>query len=495
MRPARFLLLLPILLGLVACHDDDDDDFFFILLNTPPPTDLDGDGFADLVIGAPFDDGAGAIGSERGAVEVYFGSAAGLPATPDLTIFGQEDGARFGASVAFPGDVNGRGAPDLLVGAPFDDADGNATDDGIDRGRAFVFFGGTGMDANPDVILSGVEDGGLFGTSVARVRDTDGDGFGDFLVGAPLDDGDGNATDEGVDRGRAFFFFGSDPPRTSPNVIFTGSEDGGEFGRVVSSAGDLNAGGASDIAIGAPFDDGDGNTTDEFADRGRVFVFYGGTALDATPDLTLTGDEDGAEFGSAIAPVLDVNDDGVHDLLVGAPFHDAGAGAGADRGEAVVFFGSATPDAVPDLVLSGSEDGGAFGGAVGRARDVDGDGERDFLVGAPLESPGGRTEAGRAYLYLGGAAVDATPDLTFDGPEAGAEFGSALAGPGDLDGGGRDILIGAPFDDADGNATDEGFDVGSVFFFSGGGPALDTTPDAIFDGAHDQSGFGAALAD
>jgi hypothetical protein len=491
-RIATMLFLTTVLLG--SDCDDDDDDFYYIVPPPPRSSDLNVDGYADLVIGAPFHDGAGAPGAERGAVFVHLGSASGPSATPDLTILGAEDGGRFGAAIAFAGDVNGRGAPDLLVGAPGDDADGNGTDDGLDRGRAFVFFGGPSMDAIADVTASGSEDGARLGESVARVGDTNLDGFSDWLAGAPLDDGDGNATEDGLDRGRAFFYYGYLTPDGIADRIFTGAEDGAEFGFAVASAGDLNDGGAADIAVGAPLDDGDDPATDDGAARGRVYVSHGGDFLDTIADLTLTGDENDAAFGAAVAPVFDVNGDRVHDLLVGAPLHDAGAGADADRGAAFVFFGATgTPDATADLALLGGTDDGAFGAVVAGVGDLDGDDARDFAVGAPLEDPGGRIDAGSAYLYAGGAGLDATADLPFDGAEAGARFGAVVASPGDLDGGGRDLLVGAPLDDADGDATDDGFDRGSVFLFSG--VPLDTTPDLIFDGAQDAAEFGSAIAD
>ncbi len=114
-------------------------------------------------------------------------------------------------------------------------------------------------------------------------------------------------------------------------------------------------------------------------------------------------------------------------------------------------------------------------------------------MGAPLEDPGARTDAGRAYFFRGGSALDTVPDLVLDGAEAGAQFGAALAGPGDFDRGGRDLIVGAPFDDADGDANDDGADRGSAFFFAGGA-ALDAVPDAIVDGAQDGGRLGAALA-
>jgi FG-GAP repeat len=488
-------LLLVLALLLPGCDDHHDHHHHGGFVVNTSAADLNLDGFADLVIGSPLHPGAGTATSKRGAVFIHLGGPNGPSATPDLTIFGTEDGAQFGSSLAFVGDVNAHGAPDLLVGAPLDDGDGDNSDSGVDRGRAFVFFGGPSMDDNPDVTMTGAEDKAHFGASVARIADTNGDGFDDWIVGAPLDDGDGNATDSGADRGRAFFFYGSSVPDNVPDVVFTGSEDKAQFGAAVESAGDLNNGGAEDIAVGAPLDDGDANTTDSGADRGRVFVFFGGTNLDPTPDLTLTGDQDDAHFGAAVAPALDVNADGIDDLLVGAPLHDAGGPGNADRGRAYVFFGGNTPDATPDVTISGTVNNGTLGAAVSRAGDVNGDGRRDFLVGAPHEHPGSLTDAGSAYLFFGGPAVDGVFDLAFDGAEAGAQFGASLAGPGDFNGGGRDVIIGAPLDDADGNSTDDHRDRGSAFLFSGGSASvLDDTDDKIIDGTLDGAHAATAIA-
>src|SRR5262249_22959712 len=147
-RSTTWILLLPVALAAAACGDH--HHHHAVIVTSTSAADLNLDGFADLVVGAPLDDGAGAPGARRGAVFVYLGSASGPSATPDLTILGPEDGGEFGSSIAFVGDVNGHGAPDLLVGAPFDDGDDNDTDEGTDRGRAFLFFGGPAMDATPD---------------------------------------------------------------------------------------------------------------------------------------------------------------------------------------------------------------------------------------------------------------------------------------------------------------------------------------------------------
>src|SRR5688572_2499264 len=437
--------LVPLALFTPGCGDGDDHDF--IVVNRFA-ADLDDDGFADLVIGAPRDDGEGVSGSNRGAVFIHLGGPDGPDPDPSLSIFGAEDGAEFGSALAFVGDVNGQGAPDLLVGAPLDDGDDNDDQDGDDRGRAFIFFGGPSMDDIPDVTMTGAEIDAQFGTSVGRIADTNLDGFDDWVVGAPFDDGDGNATNSGADRGRAFLFLGGAPTNASADLTFTGAEDDAQFGAAVDSAGDLNDGAAEDIAVGAPFDDADDNSSDSGADRGRVFVFFGGSTIDTLPDLTLSSDENDASFGTAVALALDVDGDGIDDLLVGAPFHDAG---GTDRGRAYVFFGAPTPSTAPGLTISGTENGGAFGAAVSRTGDVSRDGRDDFFVGAPLENPNGRADAGSAYLYFGGPGVDEDFDLAFDGVETGARFGAAVAGPGDFDGGDRDVIVGAPRDDADGD--------------------------------------------
>jgi len=223
---------------------------------------------------------------------------------------------------------------------------------------------------------------------VARIADTNGDGFDDWIVGAPFDDGDGNATTKARTGGRAFFFYGGSTPDGVPDVTFTGPEGRlavrlrGGFGRRHQPRG--RGGHRRGRATRRRRRQRDRR---RHGPRPRVRVL-GGSALDATPDLILTGDENGAHFGASVAVVLDVNNDGVDDLLVGAPLHDAGGGAGANRGRAYVFFGGSPPDATADVTLSGTVNGGSFGAAVSRAGDANGDGVWDFLVGAPLEDPG-----------------------------------------------------------------------------------------------------------
>jgi hypothetical protein len=202
--------------------------------------DVDLDGSDDLLAGAPSEDGDGNTATSAapflGRAYLFFGSSlAGVATTSSFAasrIFtGTEAGADFGAFVAGLGDVSGDGAADLFIGAPLDDGDGNATDEGEDRGRGFVHFGGPGVDTIADATLTGSEADGHFGAWAGAGGDVDGDDGRDFAVGAPLDDADGNATDEGLNRGRVLFFRGGGALDSSSDDSLEGSlEDGAEAG-------------------------------------------------------------------------------------------------------------------------------------------------------------------------------------------------------------------------------------------------------------------------
>lgn len=475
-----------------GCHHDDDDD-----VSGPfDPSDFTVDGLAEIAVGAPFDD-AGTPGSNTGAVHLYRGGTRAFMGT----LAGGEAESRFGFAVAAAGDVNGDGFPDLAVGAPLDDADGAAGDSADDRGRVFIYLGGVPFPKGV-IVLSGGEIGGQFGYSVARAGDVNGDGRDDVVVGAPFEDGGG------TDRGRAHLFLGGNPMSTAPALSMSGSEDFSRFGFSVSTAGDYNRDGWFDWMVGAPRDDNDGVVpSSDGWDRGRVFVYRGSAFPDNGVDLVLSGQEDFAEFGYSVAGVLDIDDDGWDDLLVGAPFDDADGSsltALSDRGRAYLFFGSSVASVSSagafsaNRIMSGTEDGAMFGALVSRIGDINSGGAPDFFVGAPMEDADGNStddflDRGRGYVYFGGPLVDTTADIVLTGQEPGAELGWAASSGGDVDGDGhRDLVVGAPFDDADGNAVDDGLDNGRAYFYQGGF-ALDSTPDTTFNGAETGASFGTGV--
>jgi hypothetical protein len=333
--------------------------------------DLNGDGFDDVIVGA-WANNAG--GTDAGRAYVYFGGS-----TPngvaDLVFTGDVAQARLGVSVASAGDVNGDGFVDVIVGAF------SNTPNGANTGRAFVYFGGPGADATADWTLSGEEMGDFFGWSVAKAGDANGDGYGDVLVGAPF-----NST-VAVDAGRGYLFFGGPGADAIPDRVYTGTTSDARHGVSVSSAGDVNGDGFSDIIVGAQ---GADSSTPHV---GKAYVYFGGPGGDEVEDLTFVGDETQGAFGEKVAS-LDANGDGFSDLLVSAWLQ---TGRGSSSGRVYLFLGGATPDTDPDYTFTGEAGGDRLGVNVGAAGDVNGDGLQDFIMGAYFNDAGGG-DAGRAYV-------------------------------------------------------------------------------------------------
>jgi hypothetical protein len=269
---------------------------------------------------------------------------------------------------------------------------------------------------------AGENDGDTFGCSVAPAGDLNGDGYDDLIIGANFYPGLAG-------RGRAYIYFGgpsidSVADLVLPNPLPTGNH----FGISVASAGDFNGDGYPDVIVGMRY----------AGLPGKAFIYYGGPAMDATPDVTLTGESTGAStwFGFSVAPAGDVNGDGYDDVIVGSPMCKNATGY---VGRAYVFFGGSAPDAVPDRVFTGGADGDDLGWTVGSAGDLNGDGHPDLFAIAPYNDAGG-TDAGAAYVWFGGPGFDTVPDLTITGFAAGEHLMRAAAG-GDLNADGYSDLI------------------------------------------------------
>ena len=237
---------------------------------------MNGDGFDDLIVGAP---GAESAGGEYAAGESYvvFGKAswAGTPSL-DLATLDGTNGFRLigidaddcsGSSVSSAGDVNGDGFDDLIVGAPGAESAGGRPM----QGESYVVFGKASWAGTPSLDLAtldgtngfrliGIDADDLSGLSVSSAGDVNGDGFDDLIVGALRAESAGGATDEG----ESYVVFGKASWAGTPSLDLAtldgtngfrliGVDAGDLSGRSVSSAGDVNGDGFADLIVGAPY--------------------------------------------------------------------------------------------------------------------------------------------------------------------------------------------------------------------------------------------------
>jgi len=210
----------------------------------------------------------------------------------------------------------------------------------------------------------------------------------------------------------------------------------------VASAGDVNADGFADVAIGARGVDG-------FV--GRAYVFLGGAVgLGSSPATTFAPPDAMAGFFGGAISAGDLNGDGFADLVIAAPRRDAAPRVYLYFGGASGLSNSPTTTLTPPDPI-----GSTFGNSVANGGDVNGDGFADLVIG-----DGSSGNFGVAYLYLGGASgIGAAPSVTVVGTESGGDFGAAVATAGDVDGDGLgDVVIGA---------SNVGNGVGRVYLYSG----------------------------
>jgi hypothetical protein len=393
--------------------------------------DLNGDGYADVVVGAPGYT-QDPEGNPEGWAFVYPGSWDGIETYAGFTMQGDQEWAWFGGCVATAGDVNGDGRSDMLVGVPAYDGAASGT------GRAVVYHGiGLYPKGTAGWVLESNQEGAEFGKSMAGVGDVNGDGFSDIVVGAPsYDAGQAN-------EGAVFLFLGS---RTGPGVLPVWYAEGNQadayLGSSVAAAGDVNGDGYPDAIVGA------NRYTQMYEDEGGAFIWLSGSGVPSgTPfnaDWRVYGGEAGARLGFSVAGAGDVDGDGFGDVVVGVPYADHPE---TDEGVAYVYRGSSTgPSKTPDWTLDEDDDYSEYGLSVSTAGDMNGDGYSDVLVGAPKSARGESTE-GVAYVYVGSETglVASTPWWWAESNQVGARLGSSVASAGDVDGDRfSDVIIGAP---------------------------------------------------
>jgi hypothetical protein len=435
--------------------------------------DVNGDGFGDFLMVAPGADGPD--GYDQGESYVVFGRAAlaGIPSL-DLDRLDGTNGFRMDdrGYISAAGDVNADGFGDFLVG-------GNLV-----FGKA-DWIGSASLDL---ASLDGTSGAHFYAQGpVSSAGDVNGDGFDDFIVGAPLAE---------YGRGESSVVFGKADWSDSPFVDLS-SPDGangikllgaeGYAGFAISSAGDVNGDGFDDVIVLAPF------AYNERGQAGQGYVVFGKgswmdnpvldlESLDGTNGFRLSPIEAGYSNGHLVATAGDFNGDGFDDLIIGAPY-----GAG-DSGESYIVFGkenwAATPSIDPaalndgsGLTLVGGKSDDGSGWSVASAGDVNGDGFDDVIVGAPqLGSDFGYgVSRGETYVVYGKSDWSAQPTLelaSLDGVDGfslvgvgiGDATGLSVSSAGDTNGDGfADLIIGAPGADKAG-----GYDEGASYVVFGG---------------------------
>ncbi len=358
--------------------------------------DMDGDGFAELIVGVERATGSH---DDSGAVYVVAGPVTGGGDLADhVRLDGVSGNAFAGASVAAAGDVDGDGVADFLVGAP------NSSASEASGGQAWLWLGPVTADADLDEADGGfraVAASDEAGTSVSSAGDLNFDGYDDVAIGAPGHDAAGG------NHGAVFVFYGQPGwggasyrlDAADARLDGEGSESG--TGTSLAPLGDLDGDNYDDLFVGAP----DQGPTGGGWGVGQGYIAWGphAGASSLSSATRLQGPQLGSEAGRAVAASTDVDGDGELDLLLGGPGYDV-TGA-TDAGMAWLLYGPAaglaatTALSSADATWTGGEDQARLG-AVLATGDTNGDGRGDLLLAAPAgDSTTG--DAGVVFLFDG----------------------------------------------------------------------------------------------
>ena len=429
--------------------------------------DFNGDGKADLLVGAPYSDGPNGKRPDAGEAYVLYGPLSGnidlSDRQPDVRILGAVTGDNLGGAVA-AGDLNGDGITDIIVGAPLSNGLKNIR---TDMGEAYVIFGGSHIASTIDTAsvqqdfdLLSAEGFAHLGSTFA-VGDVNGDGIADLVAGAPYAGRYPN-TPPGSARttvGEVYVIYGSASLHGQDTVALdqeavrlSGVNQFDQFGDSVAVA-DVNGDGIGDIIVGSSGYDGPAG---DRTDAGGAFVFYGSKTLPKhetlkDADVTITGADAGDTFGTLVA-AADLNGDGKAELISSAP-----AASGPDNkrnaaGEVSIVDVAQAPAPVTaiDLAISGSAHR-IFGPSPAEftpssmAVSIAG-GTARIALGDNLHGSADRVGAGAGYVVAARTDQDVdlsgihTADLTALGAVAGDGLGGSVAF-GDIDGNGVPELL------------------------------------------------------
>jgi hypothetical protein len=343
--------------------------------------DLDGDGYADILVGAP---GRALDDVDRvGALYAVYGPVTGYLDLADAAgrIDGQTAWRHFGQVLAGIGDVDNDGSPDILAG--------------FETGAALI-YGPIDADSRFDVIIDEDADGGYAGSGVAGTGDVDGDGIDDFVIGA-------YGVSTTADYGGAAYLFVDDLREEEPvsgtisamaDTAMLGDVVGLSAGWTVAGPGDVDGDGRADILIG---------TNPAGFNEIAAYLITEPTAgtIGAQAEAVFRAESPEESLGSAVAGAGDVNGDGNQDVLIGVSDH--GDGAGATYLMLGPISGSIDLGPDSDVKFTGTSAGDHSGSAVAAAGHTDSDAYDDFLIGASGVDglTGSVNGTGAAYLIRG----------------------------------------------------------------------------------------------
>ena len=419
-------------------------------------SDVNGDGFCDLLISAPYNS---EVGAYAGEVYLILGKVKGFQLDEDLgqasaSFRGESTSDMAGLSIGGGGDVNGDGFCDLVIGAPFHDGNG------VDSGAVYLVLGkssGWALDVNlsqADASFLGEDSDDYAGYSVDIAGDVDRDGYDDIIIGAYNDEGGGGGA------GKVYLVFGRASGWSARMNLsscagssFLGEAFGDGLGICVSKAGDVNWDGFGDVLISAPWNSEAGIST------GQVYIVMGASTgwtnngSISGADASFFGEGAYEDFGMVVTGGGDVDGDGFADIAISAPSNSESA---TGAGQVYLVLGRESPWEM-DMSISGADAsflGSAMGDGAGYAisidGDLDGDGLDDIMIGAPSYDDGSSTDAGHSCVVLGreeGWSRDrslSNSDSSFIGEMIGDLAGSSVEIAEDLNGDGcDDAVVGA----------------------------------------------------
>ncbi len=305
--------------------------------------DVNGDGFDDILIGAPLkEDPVGKIYLVLGRETSKWTLAMPL-SEANASFLGEDAGDSAGSSLAGIGDINNDGNDDFLIGEWGADAGG------ADAGMVYLMLGRTNVtqwnNSDPlslsyaNATFIGETANAEAGYSVTGVGDVNKDGFPDILIGAK---------GYNAGTGKAYLIFGRENVElwnkpfnlSDANATFNGESGSDWFGSSVAGAGDVNNDSYPDFLIGAEIYGA--------AATGKTYFFLGHPSeywtTPVTPDATFIGEAASNRAGLSISCGGDVNGDGFDDILIGAPLNSERA---ASAGKTYLILGNDEGGTVP----------------------------------------------------------------------------------------------------------------------------------------------------